>query len=920
MTALLVSTVMLSATVSRGQQGGGGAPAKDPLAGLQIREVRWQMLPPEIEMACIGPDQRTWLVTTAPEKMPDVAAIKAEIATQWARPLPILHGARPALFEKSGRAWFISRDAKTLLAYNGKEWIEQAAHPSASRPQPALRGPGAAMFVSGFIGNLPGHGRVASVPVNLDLGKYLIFPESSGFSTFDGKAFSFLPMSPVNATNVLQLLPERSATGETGTAIGFQSRPVKLMRFRAGEWSAVPVPGPAGSAGVSWLALDHDGSAIIQRQVGGALKVHLTDPDSGTFEKVFYAHLNKIDNADSKVADDAAQAIADMGPAVVPLVRKILANVVDPGAEVRLRRVLDQLSVEPETSGRGGRVGPARGGGRGVAGTTPLKIGDLDLTGAQAAVFYDPSGMLLVSARNIPPEVAPETSGMFLCLPDGTHRFAPGQYQTGLSFSSPVPYMASGGKTVVLRGAGGVTRVDFSSNPPKVNPFGQSYFGFVQALAGNGTCFFSTIPPLMLNESANRNASAVLVYKPGAPDDRQVLATESRAMSEIALAVAQTGDLFSSGPDGEVVRYDSSSWKTVVDRPYRGTELFTGNNGELLVWQGKSFTFIKGDQQFQGTALDEFVRQHAVDFASAFRGPQDPALFRRTLNRSVENAADPAGTPTEGGWSIAADRNGCLWLAISRTLRVLPRPQGDWLSVDWPADSNTLGPSLLLPVGDGSSVYVYGTRTGNAAPSSGPNAPGDPKAYLASFKNGQMEFSPAPCPRNPDFFMDAEHALWTIDSLPRTSERPRVAYRVRRVGSQGPIDDFQIDGKPVLLDRSGIVWLSGENDTLQLWKEGKTIGSINVPYGRASHLFSDKPGSVWVWTPLDLRHFTSSAAKPADYQLQGRYAVEADGIPLFGTGPADAGVSSKGFLFTTTRVVSGSGDSAMLHTVHLPSQ
>src|SRR5262249_10946113 len=163
-----------------------------------------------------------------------------------------------------------------------------------------------------------------------------------------------------------------------------------------------------------------------------------------------------------------------------------------------------------------------------------------------------------------------------------------------------------------------------------------------------------------------------------------------------------------------------------------------------------------------------------------------------------------------------------LWLTISRTLRVLDN--GTWIPVPWPADSNTPGPSYIVAVGDGSALYVWGS------PARDENRAGNPpplKAYIAKLDNGKPTLTQAPSSRYMNPFMDADGNLWIMkDERAPQGHDPERIIDVQRVGTSGKIDGFKLDTAPLLLDKSGNIWLSPIKDQFSLWKAGKIIGTV----------------------------------------------------------------------------------------------
>jgi hypothetical protein len=382
------------------------------------------------------------------------------------------------------------------------------------------------------------------------------------------------------------------------------------------------------------------------------------------------------------------------------------------------------------------------------------------------------------------------------------------------------------------------------------------------------------------------------------------LASRIQELNSLCAAISPEGMLWSCPVNGGVSCFDGNKWKSIFDRRYSGTVLFAGQKGELLAWQGRNFTFLNGSDRKDGSRLDDLIKDNSKGFVAAFSGASNPNQFRSNVNRSLSNPEEPSGMPGEGGWSIAVDKDNRIWLTISRTLRVLD--SGQWVSVVWPADSNTPGPSLAIPVGDASSMYIWASK---------PQLDSDTtmstiKSYLAQFKDGKVVFSEAPSPGGGTrLFADVERKLWVLDEK----------LNVRRIDEKGVFDTFSLSQKPILLDKSGIVWLEASDGAFSLWKNGKITGTVKVPkVDASSRAFSDKPGSVWVWGASGLHHCVAPAGT-AEFAMVSSYSVEGPDGSLFREKPeGDEGVSPEGFMYVVVR--SSTPRQFVLHTIQLPER
>jgi hypothetical protein len=171
-----------------------------PRLDITIRPVRWQSLPEQVKQVYIGPDQRLWCVLSAADQKVSLELTKRSIAREFSQAMPQIIGARPALFEKSGRVWFIAEGGRTLLAY-------QAAATGAASGGRESSVAGAAAAPSGaapaehwmerrseegdpFVGNCPGQGRYNRAGENLSMEGRAFFVTDAGVATFDGAQWS----------------------------------------------------------------------------------------------------------------------------------------------------------------------------------------------------------------------------------------------------------------------------------------------------------------------------------------------------------------------------------------------------------------------------------------------------------------------------------------------------------------------------------------------------------------------------------------------------------------------------------------------------------------------------------------------------------------------------------------------------------
>ena len=264
-------------------------------------------------------------------------------------------------------------------------------------------------------------------------------------------------------------------------------------------------------------------------------------------------------------------------------------------------------------------------------------------------------------------------------------------------------------------------------------------------------------------------------------------------------------------------------------------------------------------------------------------GTLDKLVERRTRD-VVEAATGPATQAGSVVRAVRADKAGNVWAVSGRTLRV-------WTGKVWLDGTKALkdlgslkGEALYLSaVGDGSKVYVADV-----------GAPGDQgKAFLGEVKEGQLVFSPAPCPNDKDLLWrglrDQEGALWLTRILWRSelAVPEMTGQKAFRVTPAGTDQELTNAGWPLLCDKGGNVWLGGifrgRPQDFNLWRGGKIAATVSIPgagldrpYG--TPMASNRPGSVFAYTQAGLVHLTAEDPKaPARFTVKAVYHLQGQG-------------------------------------------
>ncbi len=567
---------------------GGTPPAGQSAAGgtqIQLHNSRWQTLPRDILLAYTGPDGRMWYVSGGREGPGETDAIKAQIQAAWKEPAPVLRGVRPALFEKnSHRIWFITADQRTLLGFDGSRWIEQTTHAGA-----ALDG--------GFIGDDPAHGHSTQTPVNVDLGDRQVFAESTGFVVFDGSKWSELNVSS-HDNGPLMLLAMPSGNG----VIALQAGPAHAWLLKGTEWSPIAIGD--FQDGVQSAAVTESGTLLLQNPSGGIRQIDIVqNPRAG---EDFSQAIKDLKSSDPTVASVALQRILSNGVAAIPTLNRAMAEAPDAASRVQLALIVQRISASAGQQQTGAN-------------------------GPPPSVYSDGTGVLWRAAVGMPgqPGTAILNSAM-LQLPGKFSVIVTDVPRFNFYAPWPAPMAGDGGKTWWIGTKEGAQRVDVSRTPPEVTHLPDRTYVYPQAVGGAGRVILSDRPPDLSALQVDQPHLPLMVYTPGAPEDRRVLKSEAMPADDSFSTLSSDGTLWTALADKGIARFDGKTWTAVYDVHYQGTQLFAGKNGSVLSWQGKWFTLFDGDKQLESHSLDDFVRENADEFAAAFGGFSEAALFRRT--------------------------------------------------------------------------------------------------------------------------------------------------------------------------------------------------------------------------------------------------------------------------------------------------
>lgn len=382
-------------------------------------------------------------------------------------------------------------------------------------------------------------------------------------------------------------------------------------------------------------------------------------------------------------------------------------------------------------------------------------------------------------------------------------------------------------------------------------------FPYIHAVAADGTVFLS-------NAAAG---GVVAVYRPGAPDDRQVLAgRQVRLTSHEACCVGSDGRVWADLHGQGLRCFDGKAWQRVAGLA-AGTHaslVIPGCSGAVFAQaDGGRFVLIAGGKAHEGDSLERFVAEHRVEFTAAFGGRYCLDWWAR-------------------GAGLAVDKGGNIWLLWQRRLRVLA---GDsWVDPVFRGENGEdLGgrgdTQFLAPVGDGGRVYLHETDWFDGWVFFGQVTGG--KAVCVRTINARPRIGSLA--RN-KVIRDNEGGLWLVNnsiaSGARGSDRQRI---VRRATEKGFVEEYGVIGWPCVADESGVVWAAHDDGAktgeVSLVSGGRIAARLTLPgMEGVCSMFSDRPGSVYVWTYRGMRHYVAKdPAEPARYSVEQTYYPQGPG-------------------------------------------
>jgi hypothetical protein len=364
--------------------------------------------------------------------------------------------------------------------------------------------------------------------------------------------------------------------------------------------------------------------------------------------------------------------------------------------------------------------------------------------------------------------------------------------------------------------------------------------------------------------SGPEGPSSIMMFDPSVADDRTALPPiETLALQSPLFCVTEAGSIWLLESGEGLRRFDGEKWTSLQEwAAFKGIRRLTPGAGDtVFVEMNRVSALVTPTETVQGNNVEELIRQNKPRFIEAF-----------------------AGSPRDGGGRpIQADSAGNIWYIHpgNQRLRVLC---GDhWINAA-PVLTRAGLPGgkvrSLAGIGDGGRIYLFTPvperQTSNTY------------ALIGEIKDDDLLVEPAPqfgsahLARLP--IGDDGGGLWVAGDSQGRVRFPPAAYRLTADGVEQRIAGTA----PWLMDRGGNLWLRDEQGPaggrrMRIWRDGELRDAPPVGGLRAdAPIFSDAPGSVYVFTDLGLQHLRApDPRRPADFELGEVYVINPDAESVF---------------------------------------
>jgi hypothetical protein len=816
---------------------------------IVLENVRFQALPREVRRVHVGPDGRIWFSLDPAQFDPartaidNIPAFKKRMAREFTEKSPQFFGADLALFEPGGRVWFFLPQHCLLLGYDGKDWLDYVIPDTRDR----------------VVGCCPTRGGFTAGRANRFAQGAAWFVCARSVLRFDGQNWSNQPLSGKLGQNPGNILLVASSDGRTVAACQTTSptEPAKYWLFQQGRWesrqaSAADPRNPGGNRRLMSMALG-DAHTLWLVFSNGQLECENLGGEDPPDAAQDVTELIKL------LADDAfatrqraMRELLALGPSIKPQVEKALKGQPDAEQDYRLKLILQSFLPKRAAPGL-----PASS-----------EIGGVRVMAARQ-LFQDAAGKVGVIAQSVCDRQSRQGPGVAVL--DGNKPaqviFAKNLANRSLAYQiENLPVAADSGRHAwwPRNLIGETVQLHDSEIDDFIDAAPMPLYGSVQAVSAEGRVFLAKF-------AAANPGERIMVYTPGAPETRTILKMEKKPVMFPQFALTDDGAVWAfereeatlrrAGSWGaKLVRYDGKSWTAPDVQPTQMPQSMTpGKGGVLLVQTPMESILYRGEKQIATGDLVDLIEKQREVFQKSFGPDMPPAAYDTNARQANQIAADKAGNIwrlDESGRLLALVGN--RWLLAHEALVAAGSPAG------------TVSQIMLL--GDGQKIYGC-DRNGNAD-----RLPG----FFGEVKDGKLHFSQAPKIEIPVGqsldIREADGSHWAASYL----KDPKGVMRQYAVllGTEGIREKLGPGGCPLLVDAAGNLWLMEKNFapggcTFKLWRKGEWGPEITVPnISRCFPPFSDRPGSVYVWTTLGLQQLVADPPEGNKYQLGQLYSID----------------------------------------------
>ena len=781
---------------------------------IRLENVRMQILPPEIAHVHIDPKGRVWYERTAP------GGIVWSYGYDW--PLDRVKACIAAEFNQPSPQ--ITGARVELFEPNGRVWFQVEQHNT-------LLGYDGHTWIEHHMDDIMAPHYLAATQGRSIEGRPhratkngVWFMYAHGILRFDGKDWSFQQMLNHEGRYImLEFLWDVSEDGDV--AIAHEGGTGTLWVFRDGKWKADPnwiAPNQVATEKIQKLVLRNKNQIWYftedRRLVCKMLEPLTTLPDSAG------KLIDQLKSDDFATRERAMRELAKLGPTYRIALEEQSKMADDLEQKSRLNQILKQWKNQEQT-------GPVTG------------------SLAMDAVRYlarDDQGRMIVVAFHLGPR-----SEQGLAVIDSNNHaevFYSDRLIPAIQTSEQSSFrMESGGDQAWVTMEGHAKLLDLKKKQ-FIDAVRFSGIGHVEGVSADGRVFITA------SQRSYQRGDPIVVYSPNGTENSPTLPATSTTISDPRMAVTPDGDIWAGGED--LQRFSGGKWATIKP-PFGLYNLLPGQDGMVLALGdtdetlriGTSNTALyRGEKDVAHGTLDSLIKQNQKAIAKGF----------------APHSLSPGLTEFQSA-SVVADPIGNVWMYYGYHLRVL---SGDnWHEIQRAVlegkEYNAI--QRLLPLGDGSKVIVAATRFDQGT-----------RPVLGEIRNGKPHFTELNAkisPMHPGL-RDAQGNLWLGGA-----DRSNATILIKTDGTMQTICET---GHPLLLDASGNIWIGPNSEggigttEFEVWKNGRKAQSLSIPGLTAERfLFSDRPGSVYVWTGLGLKHFVADGPEYVNFRLDRFYTVPA---------------------------------------------